>query len=157
MDLKSGFWQVGCDPQDADKTAFIKREGQFRLKVLSYGSADSPVVFQRSTSMIFVGSAWHTCLVYIDDANVVGRTFDEHIVNAAQVFQQVHEVGLKLKAGKCKFLITQVRFLGHVVLNEDIAPDPVQVSCRPVLKNMRNLRSLQALLLTNKTLWNISI
>jgi hypothetical protein len=96
MDMRSGFWQVGIDPQDADKTAFITRKGQFRFKVLSFGLANSPVVFQRLMSLILAGLAWYTCLVYIDDIIVVGRTFDEHINNVAQVFKRIQDSGLKL-------------------------------------------------------------
>ena len=33
MDLRNGFWQVAIDPQDADKTAFVTRKGQFRFRV----------------------------------------------------------------------------------------------------------------------------
>ena len=47
MDLRSGFWQVANDPRDADKTAFVTRNGQFRFKVLSFGLANSPSIFQR--------------------------------------------------------------------------------------------------------------
>jgi len=32
MDLRSGFWQVAIDPRDAVKTAFVTRNGQFRLR-----------------------------------------------------------------------------------------------------------------------------
>ena len=31
MDLRSGFWQVAIDPRDANKMAFVSRNGQFRF------------------------------------------------------------------------------------------------------------------------------
>jgi len=79
MDLRSGFWQVAVDERDADKTAFSTRKGQFRFKVLSFGLANFPVVFQRLISMVLADLAWQTCLVYIYDIIVVGKTFDEHL------------------------------------------------------------------------------
>jgi len=33
-DLRSGFWQMVLDPNNADKTAFITQRGQLRFKVL---------------------------------------------------------------------------------------------------------------------------
>ena len=92
------------DERDADKTAFITRKGQFRFRnfrVLSFGVANSPVVFQRLMSMVLAGLAWQTCLVYIDDIIVVGKTFDEHLRNVAQVLGRLREAGLKLKPSKC--------------------------------------------------------
>ena len=72
--------------------------------------ANSPVVFQRLMSMVLAGLAWQTCLVYIDDIIVVGKTFDEHLRNVAQVLGRLREAGLKLKLSKCKLFCTRVKF-----------------------------------------------
>jgi len=101
MDLRSGFWQVTIDTRDADKTAFVTRKGQFRFKVLSFGLANSPSIFQRLMTMVLAGLHWDICLVYIDDIIVVGKTFEEHLRNVAQVFQRLRLAGLKLKPTKC--------------------------------------------------------
>lgn len=85
MDFRSGFWQVAINERDLDKIVFTTRKSQFRFKVLSFGLATSPVVFQRVMSMVLAGLAWKTCIVYIDDIVVVGGTFDEHLRNVAQV------------------------------------------------------------------------
>jgi Reverse transcriptase (RNA-dependent DNA polymerase) len=148
MDLRSGFWHVGIDFTDADKTAFLTRKGQYRFQVLSFGLANSPVIFQRLMSMILAGLAWYTCLVYIDDIIVVGRTFEDHLANVAEVLQRLKGAGLKLKASKCQFFKTRVRFLGHVVSRDGIEPDPDKVSCVqewPVPQNLRELRSFLGL------------
>jgi len=55
MDLRSGFWQVAIDQRDADKTAFVTRKGQFRFRVLSFGLANSPSIFQRLMTMVLAG------------------------------------------------------------------------------------------------------
>ena len=78
MDFISGFWQVAINPRDADETAFVTRNGQFRFKVLSFGLANSPSIFQRFMTMVLSGLNWDICLVYIDDIIVMGRTFDQH-------------------------------------------------------------------------------
>ena len=53
--LRSGFWQVAIDQRDADKTAFVTRKGQFRFRVLSFGLANSPNIFQRLMTMVLAG------------------------------------------------------------------------------------------------------
>ena len=129
MDLRSGFWQVAIDPRDADKTAFVTRKGQFRFKVLSFGLANSPSIFQRLMSMVLAGLNWDVCLVYIDDIIVMGRSFDDHLRNVAQVFQRLRQAGLKLKPSKCTMFQEKVTFLGHVISRRGIEPDPEKVSC----------------------------
>jgi len=129
MDLRSGFWQVAIDPREADKTAFATRKGQFRLKVLSFGLANSPSIFQRLMSMVLAGLNWDVCLVYIDDIDVIGRSFDDHLRNVAQVVQRLRQAGLKLKPSKCRMFQEKVTFLGHVISRRGIEPDPEKVSC----------------------------
>ena len=57
---------MAIDPRDAYKTAFVTRKGQFRFRVLSFGLANSPSIFQ----LVLAGLNWDVCLVYIDDVDV---------------------------------------------------------------------------------------
>jgi len=40
-------------------------------------------------TMVLAGLHWDICLVYIDDIIVMGRSFEEHLRNVAQVFQRL--------------------------------------------------------------------
>ena len=62
--------------------------------------------------------------VYIDDNIIVGKTFDEHLNNLRQVFEQLSQAGLKLHPHKYQLLQSTVQFLGHVVSTEGLLPDP---------------------------------
>ena len=50
------------------------------------------------------GLKFETCLVYLDDIIVVGKTFQEMIKNLSQVFDRLAETGLKLKAKEVQFI-----------------------------------------------------
>ena len=90
MDLRSGFWQTAMDQRDIDKTAFIRHreQGQFRFKVLSFGLANAPLMFQRIMDLVFAGFSWDYCLVYVDDTIVFARNFQEHVQRLGQVFDR---------------------------------------------------------------------
>ena len=75
--------------------------------------------------MDMVGLQWSSCIVYIDDIIVVGRTFDEHL---KLVFERIDKAGLKLHPDKCQFLQPKVQFLGHSVSAEGILPDHSKTS-----------------------------
>ena len=45
-----------------------------------------------------------TCLVYLDDIIVMGRTFDEHLKNLGEVLERIIMAELKLSVKKCVFL-----------------------------------------------------
>ena len=81
LDLKSGYWQVEVAEEHREKTAFCTQEGLFEFNVMPFGLCNAPATFQRLMNSILAGLQWTTCLIYIDDIIVVGRTFDEHLNN----------------------------------------------------------------------------
>ena len=48
-------------PDDADKTAFITRKGQFHFKVLSMGLCNAPSCFQRLMDLVLGGHVASIC------------------------------------------------------------------------------------------------
>ena len=104
--------------------AFCTPEGLFEFNVMPFGFCNAPATFQRLINLILGGLQLSSCLVYLDDIIVMGRSFDEHLRNLAAVFDRIQEAGLKLKPSKCHFLQDQVKYLGHIVTMEGIAADP---------------------------------
>ena len=148
LDLRSGFWQTAMDPRDADKTSFISRRGQFRFKVLSFGLANAPSLFQRIMDLVLAGLSWECCLVYVDDIVVFSKTFEQHIVRLTEVFNRLSGAGLKLKPNKCKLFQRRVTFLGHIVSGDGIEADPEKIAAIvdwPVPKNVGEVRSFLGL------------
>jgi hypothetical protein len=117
LDMVSGYWQVELEESDKEKTAFCTQEGLFEFNVLPFGLCNGPATFQRLMDLVLTGLQWSSCLVYLDDVVVVGRSFEEHLLNLQNVFERLRRAGLKLKPKKCAFLKTEVLYLGHVYFN----------------------------------------
>ena len=128
LDLKSGYWQVEVAEEHREKTAFCTPEGLFEFNVMPFGLCNAPATFQRLMNSVLAGLQWSTCLVYIDDIIIVGKTFDEHLKNLQHVFECLKQAGLKVQPHKCQFLQQEVTFLGHVISPNGIAPDPAKTS-----------------------------
>jgi len=79
LDLISGYWQVEMSPDDQEKTAFCTTHGLFEFKVMPFGLCNAPATFQRLMDMVLAGLLWTSCLVYLDDAVIIGKTFTEHL------------------------------------------------------------------------------
>ena len=74
--------------------------------------------------IVLTGLQWTSCLVYLDDIIVLGRTFTEHLSNLGSVFSPIRDAGLKIKPEKRSFLKKKVKYHGHIVSKEGIAADP---------------------------------
>ena len=124
LDLISGYWQVNLDPRDQEKSAFCTTEGLFEFKVMPFGLCNAPATFQRLMDLVLAGLQWSSCLVYIDDVIIVGRSFSEHLQNLQAVFERLQLANLKLQPSKCVFFQKEVKFLGHIVSEKGVAADP---------------------------------
>ena len=105
-------------------------------------------MFQRLMNILLAGIQGHNCLVYLDDVIVLGRTFDEHLNNLAQVFQRLRDANLRLQIRKCQFCRDTVKFLGHIILPAGITTDPdkiTKVSYWPIPVNKQEVQQFLAL------------
>ena len=127
LDMLSGYWQVELEEGDKEKTAFCTQEGLFEFNVLPFGLCNGPATFQRLMDLVLTGLQWSSCLVYLDDVVVVGRSFEEHLRNLQNVFERLRGAGLRLKPKKCAFLQEEVLYLGHLVSREGISTDPSKI------------------------------
>jgi hypothetical protein len=66
-------------------------------------------------------------MVFISDILIYLRSMEEHEEHLRLVLQWLRERQLYAKFSKCKFLIKEVPFLGHVVSPEGIVVDPSMV------------------------------
>ncbi|KRX22547.1 Retrovirus-related Pol polyprotein from transposon, partial [Trichinella nelsoni] len=70
------------------------------------------------------GLTWKTCLVYLDDIIVFGKTEEEHLERLEGVLSRLQSVGLKIKPEKCQLMRQSVHYLGHIVTQHGVGTDP---------------------------------
>lgn len=63
LDLRSGYWQVGLEPEDKQKSAFITRKGLFQFCVLPFRLCNAPATFERLMETVLAGLQWDICLM----------------------------------------------------------------------------------------------
>ena len=119
-------------------------QGTFRFKVLSFGLANTPALFQRLMDLVLSGLTWEVCLVYLDDVIVMSRSFDEQLFRLSTVFDRLKVANLKLKPSKCKLFQREVVFLGHTVSGAGIAPDSQKIQAVSNWPRPRNLTETRA-------------
>ena len=143
LDLISGYWQVEVKEEDREKTAFCTPDGLFEFEVMPFGLCNAPATFQRLMELVLAGLQWTTCLVYLDDVIVTGKTFEEHLDHLGGVLQRIRDANLKLQPTKCALCSEEVKFLGHIVSRKGVATDPAKtekVASWPTPKNKKEVQ-----------------
>lgn len=123
MDITSGFWIVPVHPDDIHKSAFATMEDHFEWLVMPFGFRNSPAIFQRVIYTILRRNGLDKFThKYMDDILIHSKTFDEHTKHIQAVLSAIETENIKLKASKCYFAQSEVKFLGHFISHNQIKP-----------------------------------
>eukprot|EP00118_Oscarella_pearsei_P018893 m.196972 g.196972 ORF g.196972 m.196972 type:complete len:1094 (+) comp39535_c1_seq2:160-3441(+) len=148
LDMQSGYWQIPLAANSRKKTAFTTPDGLFEFTVLPFGVCNGPATFQRAMDSVLSDQKWRSCLVYLDDILLFSATFDEHLKRLSILFRRLRDFNLKLKPCKCQFAKASVKYLGHVISEAGISPDPAKIEAVSKLaapKSKKELRSFTGL------------
>ncbi len=75
-----------------------------------------------------------------------GKTLEEHEDRLLKVLDRLGEVGLKLSVDKCQICLPSVKYLGHIVSADGVAPDPKKIEAVTTWPKPTNLKTLQSFL-----------
>ena len=112
-DVQSAYWQIPIAPKDRHKTAFVTSKGKYVFKVLPFGIANAPWIFQRVMSLAFANFGQPSgLLVYMDDLIACSATWEAHLKLLEDMFRALQTAGLTLKPAKIHFGPKEVQYLG---------------------------------------------
>lgn len=123
FDINSAFWAIPIRIEDRHKLAFVTQDGHYEFNVLPFGYRNSPIIFQRILSGIIRRRGLSGfCTNFMDDVLVFSKSFEEHMEHVERFLKAVQDEGFKLKMIKCKFAKKSIRYLGHVISNDEVRP-----------------------------------
>lgn len=89
---------------------------------------------------------WIFCLVYLDDVIIFSKSEEEHLKHLNYVLKLIGEAGFLLKPQKCQLFKKKLKFLGHVVSEHGVQPDPDKVKAIMAVQPPKNVKELQKVL-----------
>ena len=148
LDLASGFHQIRMDPRDAHKTAFSTPYGHYEFCRMPFGLKNAPGTFQRLMDNLLRGLQGVILFVYLDDIVIYANSLEEHEHKFKLLVERLRLAGLKLQIDKCEFLRRKVNYLGHMLSEKGLSPDPKKVEAVkdfPQPKDVKNVRQFLGL------------
>jgi len=117
LDLRTGY----CNIPIADNAWRLQPLHGHALRFNR--SCSSCSLFQRLMDFVLFGLSYTTCLVYLDDIIIFGKSFEEQLARLREVFSQItcSSENLNLKPSKCSLFRRSVSFLGHIVSEQGMA------------------------------------
>ena len=100
--------------------------------------------FQELMNKVLGQAMYKYAIAYLDDIFIYSSTFQEHLDHLGDVFEKLRKAGLKLKMSKCQFLMKQISYLGHIISEKGISPDPDKIKAISELREPRNVREVRS-------------
>ena len=146
LDLLSGYHQIPVRPDDRAKTAFTTGRGLFQYNRVPFGMVTSGSAMQIAIERVLSGLIGKSCLVYVDDIVIFGKTEKEHDNNLNLVLSRLKDNGFKVNFDKCEFKKSKIECLGHIISSDGLMPNPSRVDILKNKKPPRNLKDLRSFL-----------
>ena len=109
LDLSHVYQQLKLDAESRKYVVVNTHKGHFRYTRLPYGISSAPGIFQKAIWKV-------SCRVFPrqDDIMITGETKAEHL-QTLEVLKCLVKAGLRVKKNKCKFMVSSVSYLGHII------------------------------------------
>lgn len=128
IDLKAAFNLLRVASGDEWLTAFRTPWGLFEYRVMPFGLANAPAVFQRFIQSVLCEYLDVFCFVYLDDILIFLKTRSDHVNHVSLVLSKLKEHHLTASPEKCLFFADRVIFLGFVITPTGLSMDPAKVA-----------------------------
>ena len=93
---------------------------------MPFGLTNAPTTFQSLMNDLFRPYLRQFVLVFFDDILVYSKSWEDHLTHL-QIFLQILSTNsLFAKESKCRFGVSQVDYLGHVILEQGVSIDPAK-------------------------------
>nr|XP_034195201.1 uncharacterized protein LOC117611376 [Osmia lignaria] len=148
FDFKSSFHQIPMHLDDKHKTAFSTPFGHFQFKRMPFGLKNAAGSFQRLMNNVLDGLQGVEAFVYIDDIVIYASSIEEHETKFNRLMARLREANLYLQPEKYELLRKEVAYLGHIITEDGVKPDPKKIEAVkefPVPKTVKNIRQFLSL------------
>ena len=123
IDLRTGYHQLRVRETHIPKTAFRTRYGHFEFRVMLFKLMNASAAFMDLMYRMSQPYLDQFVVVFVDDTLIYFQSEWEHEYHLRIVLQLLRDHQLYAKFSECEFSLTEVRFLGHVVLAPGVSVD----------------------------------
>jgi Reverse transcriptase (RNA-dependent DNA polymerase). len=146
LDLNMGYYTIWLTPGAKDLTTIVTKFGKFCYNALPMGMCCSGEIFQAKVLDQLLGNI-EGVKTHIDDILVISKgSFNDHLKQLDTCFVHIQETGLKVKADKCSFGLSEFLYLGYIISHEGIKPDPKKIQGIVDLKRPQTTTEARAII-----------
>lgn len=146
LDLRSGFYQIPLTPQASDKCSFTTFNGRYQFIKMPFGLNNAPSVFSSMMHKLLAGLE-ETTISYVDDILIhSGGSIQDHLEKVQIVLDRLIKHKLRLKVEKCQWAQSQINYLGFIINDRGMTPQPEKIKAVKDLKPPTTVKGVRSFL-----------
>ena len=149
VDLKSGNWHCVLAPESSILTTFVTPYGRYKWIRLPFGLSASSELFQKHLNHALDSLPGVLCIA--DDILVYGTGESNEEATANQdrslqdLLQRCKDRSVVLNPDKMKLRMSEVSFVGHLLINKGLKSDPAKVEAIAKMPKPQDVEGVQRL------------
>jgi hypothetical protein len=120
LDCFLGYHQIYMKEEDKASTSFITPFGTYCFVRMPEGLKNTGSTFSRLTKKVLEDQMGCNVFTYVDDIVIASKNKEDHLLDLAETFANMHEAWLWLNPEKCIFGVCQGKILGYLVSHRGI-------------------------------------
>ena len=113
---------------------------------MPFGLTNTPVAFMDLMHRVFQPYLYRFVMIFVDDILIYSQSEEEHEDHLRVFLHLLRDHQSYAKFSKCKFWLTDVRFLRHVVSASGVSVDPEKVKAIMSWERPKSVFKLQSFL-----------
>lgn len=144
LDLEGAYTQLALSDKSKHFMTINTIKGLYTYNRLPQGASSSASIFQNVMDQILRDIDHVHC--YLDDVLIAGKNIDECKAKLKLVLERLREANIKVNWEKCKFFVTHLDYLGHVLSENGLLPCQSKVATIQKAKIPKNTTELKSFL-----------
>jgi hypothetical protein len=144
VDLVSGYWQIPVKEEHQKYLGFQLGNKTYVFRRLPFGMSTSVSSFVRAMEIILGPEVMRFTTLYIDDALVASKSFEDHLIHLNKIFDRFALAGITLNLLKSRFFCEEINFVGWKITSTGICVEDrklIEIAQYPVPKNVKQVKS----------------
>lgn len=146
IDLEDAYLQMALTEESQKLTCISTHIGNFAFKTMQFGISAAPLIFQEVMDKVLRGIP--NVASYQDDIIIGTATLGEHKEILSRVKEHLATHGFKINSRKSQEFKTSVKFLGFLLQNGRLLPDPDRSKTLHELPEPRDKEQLRSVIST---------
>jgi hypothetical protein len=143
LDLRNAYGNLHLAEGNKEKLVFICRADQFAPLRMPFGPTGVPGYFQYFMQDILMGRIGKDVAAYLDDIMIYTGKGHNHQAAVTGVLETLSKHQLWLKPEKCEFSRPEVKYLGLLILYNQLCMDPTKIKAVTDWPAPQNVTELQ--------------